>query len=370
MESSTDVSGKEVRALSSVQETLVQPNRNFLTSLDFVRTVAVLLVVLDHTLLVLHHSLGGRSAFIGLVGVWMFFVHTTLVLMWSLERKPYTLDFYIRRAFRIYPLAILAILVAVLTHAPVMGGDSLHMFQYIPASLGNIVASISLLGNLAPKFLNYHELVYVVWTLPLEVEMYIFLPVLFAFARRELRIWPLLLMWVLVFFLGNHWFSSEVNLLTAASAFLPGVIAFVAYKRFQPRLPSWLFPIALGVLLAIMFVLHRVWLGGAFALTLGLLLPCFRSFPKSFFTTICHHVAKYSYGIYLSHPFALVLGMYLLRGHSLALQLSIEIATIAIVSVAGYHLLEKPMIDLGSRIAARAEISALARHAGTARNSL
>ena len=53
-------------------------------NLDFLRSVAVLLVVYAHTLLYC-----GRLDLIGwagLIGVCLFFVHTSLVLMWSLER--------------------------------------------------------------------------------------------------------------------------------------------------------------------------------------------------------------------------------------------------------------------------------------------
>jgi len=54
----------------------------------------------------------------GLFGVLIFFVHTCLVLMYSMERSGLNgsslhKDFYIRRVFRIYPLSILAVGVAV-----------------------------------------------------------------------------------------------------------------------------------------------------------------------------------------------------------------------------------------------------------------
>jgi peptidoglycan/LPS O-acetylase OafA/YrhL len=66
-------------------------------------------------------------------------------------------------------------------------------------------------------------------------------------------------------------------------------------------------------------------------------------------------IAKYSYGVYLTHPFAIVIGMYLLRGHSLWVQLLAEAVALVALPVIAYHLLEHPMIRVGARLASRAE---------------
>jgi len=90
-------------------------------NLDFVRSIAVVSVVVEHTLLALGITQVGPFPipYLGVLGVMVFFVLTSLVLMWSLERKPHTLDFYIRRWFRIFPLAIAVIVITLLTHAQV-----------------------------------------------------------------------------------------------------------------------------------------------------------------------------------------------------------------------------------------------------------
>lgn len=79
-------------------------------NLDLLRAVAVLLVLLDH---LLETSARGRSTdfhpwdwALGRMGVLLFFVHTSYVLMQSLERheakgESLWFGFYIRRAFRI-----------------------------------------------------------------------------------------------------------------------------------------------------------------------------------------------------------------------------------------------------------------------------
>lgn len=357
-------------AEETIERKLSRENENFYPLLDFLRSAAVLMVVFDHTMLALGIEAIGpvHTDLVGLIGVFMFFVHTSLVLMWSLERKPYTLDFYIRRIFRIYPLAWAAMMVALLTKAPLLGviGD---FFQWHPTTPGNFVMAGLLLYDLVPK-LGYQPIVDVIWTLPLEMHMYLLLPVLFAFARRDRALWPLLLMWGLACMVA---LSSALSFASAIPMFLPGVMAFVLFKKVKPRLSPWIFPIVLFLLVAatLLSVRHNiVHLGWFFCLTLGLCLPWFQQFPRSWFTKACHQVAKYSYGIYLTHPFALAAGLYLLRRHSLWLQLNVFFPIVIFVPILTYHALEKPMIDFGSRLAARIEARILARRPQEARNSL
>ena len=62
-----------------------------------------------------------------------------------------------------------------------------------------------------------------------------------------------------------------------------------------------------------------------------------------------------SYGIYLAHPFGIVLVRHFMGGQSPALQITAMVLLTAGFSIAGYHLLEFPMIRLGSRVANIAE---------------
>ena len=83
-------------------------------NLDFLRAYAVLTVYFGHALQVFHiEQIFGRVTIYDFAqtGVLIFFVHTSLVLMLSLERLRIAPSwrlfkaFYIRRAFRIYPLS-------------------------------------------------------------------------------------------------------------------------------------------------------------------------------------------------------------------------------------------------------------------------
>jgi peptidoglycan/LPS O-acetylase OafA/YrhL len=347
--------------LSALKSRLVRKNNSFNPELDFMRAAAVLMVVVDHTALALHrNSVFGFSADrLGLFGVWIFFVHTTLVLMWSLERKPYALDFYVRRIFRIYPLALVAIFIATVTRAPLTGTLD-NFFQFHRISIPNFLATSLLLYNLAPMQWGFHPIVNVVWTLPLEVDMYLFLPALFVFAGHVRARWPLVLLWLFACIaIKVSGASGGFSFVSAIPCFLPGVIAYVGYKKAMPSIPAWLFPPFLLALVAILLRHPSIPIGWVFSLMLGLTLPYFRPLTASLFTEVSHQIAKYSFGIYLAHPFGLALGCYLLHRRPLALQLTVELLTIVIASIAGYHFIEAPMVRIGSRLAARLQVRTL-----------
>ncbi len=181
--------------------------------------------------------------------------------------------------------------------------------------------------------------------------------------RKSFSLGPLLLIWTLTVAFCRVTFPDPnlVNLVTVVPMFLPGVMAYVGFGRWRPFLPAWSFAVVLAVLVSLVMLHPNNRRGWYLALSLGLLLPLFHQFRGRWLVRASHEIAKYSYGIYLSHLFALVLGFYLLRGRSTSFQLLVELLTIAVISVATYHLLEKPMIDLGARLAKHAKRRAEAR---------
>jgi peptidoglycan/LPS O-acetylase OafA/YrhL len=52
---------------------------------------------------------------------------------------------------------------------------------------------------------------------------------------------------------------------------------------------------------------------------------------------------------------AIVIGIYLLRGHSLGVRLLAEAVSLVVLPSVAYHLLEHPLIKIGARLAATAE---------------
>src|SRR4051794_40660052 len=89
------------------------------SNLDILRVVAILLVLAYH--------MDYAPAELGRLGVLLFFVHTCVVLMMSLERHGAdAVKFYVRRAFRIYPLSVVLIAVVVIFHLPPTNYPGVH----------------------------------------------------------------------------------------------------------------------------------------------------------------------------------------------------------------------------------------------------
>jgi peptidoglycan/LPS O-acetylase OafA/YrhL len=325
-----------------------------LPNLDFVRSVAVISVVVEHTLLALGiRRLGPFPIqYLGVMGVMVFFVLTTLVLMWSLERKPHMLDFYIRRIFRIYPLAAAAIGMAVVLHVT-MPDLPQSMFDFGNFFPRNILSQFTLLST--NMGFRYAPIIGALWSLPYELEMYVLLPALFFLLRKNFAIWPLVMFWVMSVLLTRRVPNDHHNFGVAIGYFLPGCMAYVGFGRWRPRLAAWTLPIILALLWAA-FLLRANFHTGWFAcLALGLGLPMFRQMKANWLIVSSRMVAKYSYGIYLMHSFAIVFGLNILRSRSLGVRLVAEAVSLIVLTGLAYHLLENPLIKIGAKLAATAE---------------
>lgn len=341
-------------------------------NLDFLRSVAVLLVLFDH--LFMAAGLADRFPVVydmGRLGVLMFFVHTSLVLMLSLERseKRNSGDlfrgFYIRRAFRIYPLSIACVLLACTLGVPQTPGAA-------PAarSAFQIFASLLLVQNVAGQ----RSVISPMWSLPLEIQMYIVLPFLFVFAKRHSAMDILkvgcaaaLIGLPLDWALSRHLVRGlgRLDIFDFAPCFLAGVMSYRLSKNRTPAVSSWLWPVAV-VALVTSYLLwqtvfpdptnrmpaYRGWLA---CWMLGVLIPQFREMRLRWLRTASHYVAKYSYGIYLGQVPALWIGFTFWPQMATPFKWIVSILLLAGIAVASYHAIEHPGILLGKLVADRSE---------------
>ena len=360
-----------------------------LANLDFLRAVAVCLVFVNH----LGPALGIRGvAALGHLGVLLFFVHTALVLMMSMERLRlngwglYRM-FMIRRIFRIYPLSILAVVLLALVPLPMQAWG----FQWGWPGWGAFVSNVALVHNVTGS----GSTLGVLWSLPFEVQMYALLPLLFLWLRQRGSVRTAAWGWLAAagVALAEYWIRGTSNIETELltryfPCFFGGILAWQGLKSLHKRWPGWLWPVCLASfvvgyrLLWLVrdfgpgFLVGRVrlsnapegmwWPGwvevlveGAFCALIGLAIPWFREIRWGWLKTGSKLVAQYSYGIYLSHSVAIWLCFAYWPTRWAVLNLIGSVALTGTISIAAYHLIEQPGIDLGKRVASRWERTSL-----------
>jgi len=339
--------------------------RSLSANLDLLRAIAVVLVLAQHLArrMYVESFAGMPTSSWGVFGVLLFFVHTCLVLMYSMERSrltgwPLLTNFATRRIFRIYPLSILAVLTALGLHldSDINGirGLSHGQFPGIVSAASNLL----LVQNLT----EVKSIVNVLWSLPFELQMYAFLPFLFLWIRRSSAsrarrnmVWPILALWVasvgMAMAQPHVPHLGRLSILLFLPNFLPGVLAYALPHR--PRIASALWPVFI-LLLVVAYAIRPILSTGWFlCLILGSMIPSFHEIQLPWLRWISNRIATYSYGIYLSHQFAIWTAFGVLASHSLAVKIPVLIVMLVALPVLLYHAIEKPMIGVGVGLAGR-----------------
>ena len=326
-----------------------------LTNLDLLRSIAILVVLSAHWILTLSGNGPGERLVCGVdihafgrSGVLIFFVHTSLVLMKSLQRSGESgwrlfRAFYLRRIFRIYPLSIVLCVVMVVFAIP---RNVMEPVYWWPGKIG-------LLGNLTLtlNILDVPSLSTPMWSLPYELQMYLLLPVIFLFLR--VKRWAL--RFAVIFALGIA-ASRFWTLAVFVPDFLCGVLAFGLVRQVRPRWPAWIWPLLVLSSIAAFSTAARLHedsfpVGLTLCLVLGTTMPLFRDATLRPLCLAASTLAKYSYGIYLCH-FPL---MWLFYRKLAALPTAERhfgfVVSIVLLPVLCFHLVEHPLIKIGNWLA-------------------
>jgi peptidoglycan/LPS O-acetylase OafA/YrhL len=213
----------------------------------------------------------------------------------SLDRK--TVRKYLRQAPRAYarkPKSIVCVLFAYLFDTrwvPANLWPNLTLTQYLFIPRG-VVAIPPLVTPL--------------WSLPLEVEMYVALPVLFLlFRNRPIRL--LAIVWGVAVAIAcvQPRLGDRFTILEYVPCFLGGVMAWrVMRGADRRRISASLWPLAIAVISGIWMAApekHGVLYEATFGISLGAAMPLFREIQSDKIRSAAAVVARYSYGIYLCH---------------------------------------------------------------------
>lgn len=321
-----------------------------LRNLDVLRSVAVLLVFFGHTANAIPKLQIPRE--IGRLGVLLFFVHTSLVLLMSLERSGKRVEpvrFYIRRFFRIYPLSILCIAVVLILRIPPLPPD-----YFVAPSVASILRNVTLTQNLfVPERWSNPSVIMPLWSLPFEVQMYLFLPFIYAAIRKygQKSVWLLIEAAIVIAAAEIVAFPHRMWVAEFLPCFMGGVLAYSLIRR-APSLPPLLWPLSLLTLVPLTITLGLSppveW---TICLAAGAAIPLFHELGKGLAAKACFTVARYSYGIYLCHVPLLWLCFHHLQ--STPARWASYLTLVIIVPFGLYHLVESPLIKIGRRITAR-----------------
>jgi len=341
------------------------PHTEMSVNLDMLRALAVMAVFYSHIYRA-HHDLGFDS--LGSFGVILFFIHTSYVLMASLRRlektamsdTSLTLAFWTRRIFRIYPLAILCVVLTAVFRIPVNPGDA-----YSWIGVKGFLSNLALIQNLT----GCHDIQGPLWSLPIEMQMYVILPFAYFAIRGERRYRSLALWFFSVFSVltlalllpASAWDTQRFNLLILAPCFTSGIVAFdlVSHRRWVWKLPAWVWPIGIFTAIALYgphgeaSIPHRLFRAWVLSLLLGVLYANVKEGRPNWIHSVFHWIAERSYGIYLSHSIVLWIVFYKMDQLPLWVQIPALIAGATGIPALLYVTIEKPLIQVGIRIAKR-----------------
>jgi len=143
--------------------------------LDALRGFAALCVVFDHgTTLVLRplHAYLYQWLNFGQYGVFVFFMVSGYIIPASLERKGSVRGFWVSRAFRLYPLYLLAIVASAVGYE--LGYGTIYGGEHHP------LATVASWLLMIPNLLTGPNVPNVTWTLSYEMVFYLLLAALFS----------------------------------------------------------------------------------------------------------------------------------------------------------------------------------------------
>jgi peptidoglycan/LPS O-acetylase OafA/YrhL len=353
---------------SSASMPAATPRRDW-ANLDFLRACAII-AIFSGQLMRFHgmdHLGPLRLGDLYIWGILIFFVHSGLVLMLSLERQWHEQgranlfkDFMTRRFFRVLPLSAVLVSLVVIFNLPLVSMDA-HHFYGETLSRSVVVFNLLLVNNLT----NSTSILSPAGWVTSQLQMCLLFPWIFLFLRPARSIWRLAILYIASAGLALAALNAGGigTLLRAIPLFLAGVLAYHLQRKKVSRWPAFLWPLLIAALTIVCLEQnHLGLLNGAPAqecgfyamgLILGVLIPRFAQISNRWLVTATHTIAKYSYGIFLTHFFTIWLAMDEMSHLPVVYRLGTLIVVGAGLPILLYHLLEEPMTAFGKQLVDR-----------------
>jgi len=236
-------------------------------SFDFIRLLAALMVVFSHSFALTGHAepiIGNVK--LGTLGVWIFFIVSGYFISSSWDQYPRFNVFFAKRALRIFPGLIVALLVTTLIcgifYSTLLFSDFLGNPSTL-SYLNNILlfnSSFTLpgvfTGNIYPSAVNGS-----IWTLAYEFSMYIAVALLGALGVYKkisiIKIWgSLFTLEFIMIIVGTKYFEYSLFylnlslLLPLALLFFTGILMHKETKRIKLKISWGLISLAAFLVLA------------------------------------------------------------------------------------------------------------------------
>jgi peptidoglycan/LPS O-acetylase OafA/YrhL len=320
------------------------------SNLDLLRSFAVACVFVSHLLIFAYPNAKGVTC-LGTVGVLCFFVHTSYVLLLSIQRSNIGwTGFQIRRVFRIYPLSMFGVAFYFLFKLPCYEHNGVLSFP--STNSWDLIANFFLIQN----FTGSEPVPNVLWSLPFEVQMYLLLPLVFLICMRFKSdgIWSLYLFTAIGIVLlvvapipaTAH---NVVYQLRFVPCFLAGAILFTSSIKPRFHWSGMFLIMAFAFAISSGSLLKQILLQWLTCLIVALCIPLCSEIPQGAISAAAKTIARYSYGVYIFHMAAFD-GAFALFKNPIVASIVGLIFTGGL-SFASNRWIEEPMIAIGKRLA-------------------
>jgi peptidoglycan/LPS O-acetylase OafA/YrhL len=135
--------------------------------------------------------------------------------------------------------------------------------------------------------------------------------------------------------------------------FLPGIVSYQYTKIVTPKIPGWLWPLAMAVPIGayVVFASNAVFLSWIPCLFLGLSIPHFKPLESKLTKAPAKVIARYSYGIYLTHLPCIFVSFGLMVHYPLQYRIAVFLILMSVSSGLLYHAIESPFLNFGGALA-------------------